>query len=552
LLQNHAHDSICGCGIDAVHQDMTYRFAQCRQIGRRLTIEATRTVAASVEGAVAPREMRAVVFNPLARALDEIAQVTLAIPSEWATFNEFFGFEPQPAFRIYDPEGRDVAYQRLSQDVRRGRTRLRATRFPERYVTNDVTVALPLRVPALGYTSLTVREEERGGPTRHPQVPALATSERSMCNGILDVVVESNGTLTITELGTAKRYERLLTLEDCADIGDGWYHGVAVNDQIFVSTAASSTVAFVHNGPLQATLLIRTAMQVPERFCFDRMVRSAETTELLVDTLVTLRRGADRVEVQSTVRNTPRDHRLRLLFPSGAGASTYLSDSAFDVVERPISLRADNHLYRELEVETRPQQSWTAVHDQARGLAVVSVGLMECTVRDLPERPIALTLLRGTSRTVMTDGEPDGQVLGDWTFRYWIVPLHGAPDLPRLCLLAQQLAAGVECAQVLPADLPSPRGPSTLPPSASLLSVDGAAVVSSVRQVGGRVEVRLYNPSSRPTAATILLGDLAAQRITCCQMVDLESHPLGIVESVRDRLARVALAPKQIITLSLW
>jgi hypothetical protein len=35
-------------------------------------------------------------------------------------------------------------------------------------------------------------------------------------------------------------------------------------------------------------------------------------------------------------------------------------------------------------------------------------------------------------------------------------------------------------------------------------------------------------------------------------MVDLESHPLGIVESVRDRLARVALAPKQIITLSLW
>ncbi|MDI9549150.1 MAG: glycoside hydrolase family 38, partial [Chloroflexota bacterium] len=31
LLQNHPHDSICGCSIDVVHEDMKYRFSQTKQ-----------------------------------------------------------------------------------------------------------------------------------------------------------------------------------------------------------------------------------------------------------------------------------------------------------------------------------------------------------------------------------------------------------------------------------------------------------------------------------------------------------------------------------------
>ena len=33
LLQNHPHDSICGCSIDEVHTEMESRFAKCQQIG---------------------------------------------------------------------------------------------------------------------------------------------------------------------------------------------------------------------------------------------------------------------------------------------------------------------------------------------------------------------------------------------------------------------------------------------------------------------------------------------------------------------------------------
>jgi hypothetical protein len=43
LLQNHPHDSICGCSIDAVHEENMTRFARARQVGdarRRLALDA--------------------------------------------------------------------------------------------------------------------------------------------------------------------------------------------------------------------------------------------------------------------------------------------------------------------------------------------------------------------------------------------------------------------------------------------------------------------------------------------------------------------------------
>ncbi len=555
LLQNHPHDSICGCSIDAVHEDMTFRFAQCQRIGERLTTEATRQLAAYVAGDVGPCELRVVVFNPLPYPWEGTTELTLGIPPDWNTFNEFFGYEPKPAFRIYDEEGREIPYQRLAQANRRSRFRTYRVRFPEHYTTNDVRVSLPLSLPPMGYATLTVREGEPGLPTRHPEAPGLATSERSMANENLEVTIEENGSLTITDKRTGQTYTRLLTFEDCADIGDGWYHGVAVNDQVLTSTACRAEVALVHNGPLLTTFRVRTAMPVPKRFLFDSMARSEERTDLILDSLVSLRPGTDRVEIETTVHNTAEDHRLRVLFPTGAQADTYLADAAFDVVERPIALRPDRHLYRELEVETRPQQTWTAVYDLTRGLAVISTGLMESAVRDLPERPIALTLLRATRRTVMTDGEPGGQLLGKWTFRYWIAPLMGAPDRVRLGRLGQEIACGWRDVQFLARDVAYYRegAEGCLPARASFLQMTGEALLSSLRQVDGGLEVRLYNPTLAPSAVTLILGELAqgANAYTAIQAVNLESAPLGPAEPLTGGRYTLEVGPKKIVTLRL-
>ena len=552
LLQNHAHDSIDGCSPDQVHKDMAFRFDQVRMISEKLIVDATSRIAASVKGRVTDNDLRVTFFNPLPRDFAGVAEITLEIPTTWPGFNEFFGFEPKTGFLIHGPDGREVPYQRLGQTMNRIRQRIRPTKFAEAVMSHHIPVSLHLAIPAQGYTTLTVSAVPAGRPTRYPDEPALATSERSMANAHLDVAIEDNGTLTLTDKHTGRVYRRLLTFEDRADIGDGWYHGIAVNDQIFASTACRADVALVHNGPMLTTFRVRTTMQVPEDFRADGMVRSERFVPLVLDSLVSLRPGQAYVEVQTTVDNQASDHRVRVLFPSGAKAETFLTDTAFDVVERAIALPKDNHEYRELNVETQPQQSWTAVHDAKSGLAVVSDGLLEPAVRDTAERPIALTLFRGTRRTVFTDGEPDGQMRGAMTFRYFIMPLDGKPDRTQLCELGQRISADLRAVQLQRADQEIFQTGQTLPPVAGFLRLEGAAVLTSSRQVGAAMEIRLFNPDSKAVAATVQFTGKAglAKLPTKAERVDFEGNRLAEL-GLLDGKCKVTLKPKQIVTLRL-
>jgi alpha-mannosidase len=561
LLTNHPHDSIGGCSADEVHEEMKHRFAQCQQIAECTITESLQALAAAVTGEVGPKELRVLVANPLPRAVNETVELTLQIPLAWQCFQEMFGYELKPGFRIHAADGTEIPYQRVAQDLNRSKVRPRPTKFPQSYKTNDVTVALPLSVPALGYTTLTVREGELAAkdeivgeavlPTRHPETPGLATSERSMENEVLAVTIESNGTLTLTDKRTSEVYRRLLTFEDCADIGDGWYHGQAVNDQTFVSTGAQADIALVANGPLAARFRVRTVLRLPAAFRFDRMIRSEQMADLVIDSFVTLRRGADRIEVRTIVNNTVRDHRLRVLLPTGATATTYLTDGAFDVIERPIALPADNHLRRELAVETRPQQSWTAVADARRGLAVVAVGLLESCARDLPERSLALTLFRATGRVVFKDGQPKGQLQGELIFDYWIIPVHRAVDRIRLCEAGVQLNAGLLDVQMVAADVAIHRRKTVLPSSASFLAAEGGVVVTSVREVDGALEARLFNPGLKTVTATLDFRgrpkSVPAPR--SAQRVNLESRPLSEPALIEEGRFQTKVRPKEVVTL---
>ncbi len=552
LLQNHAHDSIDGCSLDQIHRDMAFRFDQCRLIADKLTIDATSRLAASVTAPLGADEMRVTVFNPAPRDFAGVTELSLEIPTTWPSFNEFFGFEPKTGFLILDADGREIPYQRLSQTLNRMRPRIRTIKFAEGVNSHHIKVALRVAIPALGYTTLRVTPVAAGRPTRYPETPGLATSERAMANEHLAVQIEANGTLTLTDRKTRRTYRDLLTFEERADIGDGWYHGVAVNDQVFASSAARADVALVHNGPLLTTFRIRTTMAVPAEFDFPTMTRSPRFTELVIDTLISLRPGQDFLDIQTTVENNADDHRLRVLFPTGVKANTYLSDAAFDVVERPIALPADTHTYRETPVETNPQQTWSAVHDARTGLAVVADALLEATVRDLPDRPIALTLFRGTRRTVFTAGEPDGQQRGPITLRYRLVPLAGAPDRTRLCELGQQLAAGLRAVQLLPADVALYQQPQAVPATAGWLRLEGQAVATSFRQIGTATELRLFNPHAKKITATVHLGERlgAAKPPTRATVVDFESQPQSRLPLTRGRL-KLTLKPKQILTVRL-
>ncbi len=87
LLQNHPHDSICGCSIDQVHRENAVRFAQSQQVAEGLIAHALKYIADAVDThppAATPhthyQPVAVVVFNPASGPRTDIVQTTVQFP----------------------------------------------------------------------------------------------------------------------------------------------------------------------------------------------------------------------------------------------------------------------------------------------------------------------------------------------------------------------------------------------------------------------------------------------------------------------------------------
>jgi alpha-mannosidase len=551
LLTNHPHDSICGCSIDQVHRDMLYRFDQCRLIADRATALSLRAIAdrTPLPALDGEEDFVVTVFNPANEAVDGVQELPLYFrPESPYRFQEWFGYEPIEGFRLYDAAGEEIEYQRLDVvkaavlqqwDPLAGFSGARKER---------VRVAARLRIPPRGWTTL------RCTPTseRTRSVGTQLINDHTMGNELLLVRINGNGSLDLTDRGSGHTYRSQMTFEERADIGDGWYHGTAVNDEVYTSHGASADVALIHDGFAWTTFRVRIVMNVPERFLLDAgvMRRSEKLVGLEITSWLTLRAGSPCLEVRTEVDNTARDHRLRVLFPSGLNVGTYFADSPYDVVERSIALRPDSHLLTEPELETKPQYSFTTVTDGTLGLAVISAGQPESAVRDVAERPIALTLFRGFPRTVSEEVDPtDCEMLGRSRHTYWLYPYSGPLPAARLLGLGQRLAAGVECVTTDKRRLGMLSGKPVLPAVGSWLSLgSGSLVVTACKESedGKAVIVRAFNPTDREVEQRIE----SLFEIESAWYADMQERPTRML-AVRGGEAVVEAGARKIVTIRL-
>ena len=278
--------------------------------------------------------------------------------------------EAKNSFRLYDAKGNETPYQLLS--ARRGRTMTRTN--PDSLVDviqRDVhTVAAEVSLPALGYTTLEVRPAD--GATRI--LGTLRTGPLSAENEHLAVSVNGNGSLRLTDKATGRTFDSLLTFMDDGEVGDGWFHVAPICDELISSTASPCDVGVVADGPLMVTFRLRTRMQAPVSFDWAAERRSRERRDLLITTDVTLKKGARCLYVTTTVDNCVKDHRLRLMLPTGLHTDSWWVDLPFDLVERRIALDPANVNDKELPVPEKNMLAVAALCDEQAALAFVAAG----------------------------------------------------------------------------------------------------------------------------------------------------------------------------------
>jgi alpha-mannosidase len=228
------------------------------------------------------------------------------------------------------------------------------------------------------------------------------------------------------------------------------------------------------------------------------------------------------VDLDVTVTNSARDHRLRVLFPSGArGADEYRVEQAFGYVVRPVRL-PDSAGWREKQPATGPQKAWVHVADACQGLAVLNVGLPECEVMDDVDRTIAITLLRCTGQGVgLPEEQTDGQMIGRHSFRLAVLPCSGGAPQTEVWRQAHALnvpmraiQTGLHAGRVGDGHSFVTVAPDTLVVSALKRSESGESVVLRAYSVDDEPvesEIGLHWPDAQGTGRPVWAGDPAAR-----------------------------------------
>jgi alpha-mannosidase len=248
---------------------------------------------------------------------------------------------------------------------------------------------------------------------------------------------------------------------------------------------------------------------VPAGACPEHRDRLATDLPLTLTVEARVAPGVRRVDVRVRVDNTARDHRLRLLFPTGAAPLDCLAATTFDVSAPSLELPDDRHWLHPAPT-TFPHQGWVS----ANGLAINAPGLPEAEVT--PDGTIAITLLRAVgwiSRVGLgSRGQPAGPMM----------PVEGAQMLGRLeanlALLPGTDPSALRAAElglraVFAGDAP------LLPPETTLLAVTPLQVLLSAckpAEDGDGCIVRLLNPTDVALPTEVYVGP-----------------PLAGVESVR-------------------
>lgn len=442
LMQNHPHDSICGCSVDSVHREMIPRFEKADEVGKYLAQDSLEQLTAAIDTTGFPKDSFPFVIVNTA-GMDKTGEAEITIELERKRFAEGIPEQlyqelenlPKRKYNVETKSGATIPAILSEETVQFGYD-LPKDRFRVPYMARMIKVTLPLEnMPAFSWETFALVEGEAKAEEKETMIHQ---SGRIIENGPLHLTIEKNGTITMEDRKNKRKLNNLHIFEDIGDIGNEYIFKQPFCDQpILSSNKENSEVKVLVDTPEIAKISILQEMEIPvsadERlekeqqmvveFRYRKAERSKEKRILQIKTIMTIRKDSKKIDFETTLDNQMKDHRLRVLFPTKLHVEHHEADSIFEVVKRP------NHVSKSWENPTNPQhqQAFVNIHDEEYGVTVGNFGLNEYEVTE--DGQIAVTLLRSVGEL----GDwgyfptPEAQCLGEHRFNYSI-ELHGPEE----------------------------------------------------------------------------------------------------------------------------
>ncbi len=499
LLQNHGHDSIGACGRDVVYEDVMTRYRQARELSMCVFERAFMDIAGDIDLKSFSRDDAAVVvFNPAPFKRTETIDLRLEIPAEWKA----------DSFEITDENGEVVKYQILTTNKQNAQIIQNPNDTANVLHTQQYLVAAEIKdIPGMGYKTLKVRPLYN---VRATTPVTLVKTTNVMENEYLKVSFNHNGTFNVLEKETGKEFNNLGYFKDSGEIGNPWQHVAPEIDETFTTLGEQANVSLLRHGEFETTYKITMRWELPEKRSFDEKSRSEHKLPVDIESLVTLRKGAKFVEIETTINNRCEDHYLQVGFPTGIKATHADSQGQFDVVRRPIAA-PDYSLYDEPPMTEHPMNSFVDLSDGENGVALLNTGLKAYEAADDIDNTLYLSLIRAYPLRICvtkdmqnySDWDKGSQCIGANTFRYAFMPHKGNWEDANVWQESERFNLYLTAGQIAP----TAHGKNPLTHSFLELK-DECLNVSAVKKSedGKGWVVRLFNPSDKTVKNAIRLN----------------------------------------------
>ncbi|MEJ9210071.1 mannosylglycerate hydrolase [Bacillus smithii] len=542
LMKNHAHDSIGCCCSDKVHQEICSRFFIAEEKIDQLIRFYKRKIVDSM--ATDWNYDRLTAFNLLPYNRDEV--ITASVITKYKSF------------KLMNEDKSEIEFEVLNSEIMDpGLIDRQIVHYGNYEPFIKYTVQLRDRIPALGYKTYFVVEDDKELNLNH----SLRTQDR-IDTDFYEISVNQNGTINIYDKQLNKTFYNVLLLENGGDDGDEYDYSPLPNEELIYSDHVDASIDITQN-QFAAKIDIQYRLNVPENLA----KRKEKKVDSFVDIHIELNIPNHKpiIEVKFEIDNHAKDHRLRVLIPTGIASAFSISDNQFGYIKRNVYDQAmevwEKENWDERPDSIYPMLSFVGLSNKEYGMSVLTNSTREYEIVGDDYDTIAVTLFRsvgflGKEELLRRPGRPSGiklptpdsQMIGKLTLDFAITTHPGSTLEANVGRMAKEYLTPIHWYNKIPYDaMKLNKDDVKTPVHFSLLKETTPEVVLSTlkkAEKDDQLVLRIYNPTDTLKIASFEMNGSLKQAYTA----NLNEKPMESLEA-KDNKVETRIKPNQVKTI---
>ncbi|MGG5372139.1 mannosylglycerate hydrolase [Enterococcus sp. AZ196] len=394
IMKNHAHDSIGCCCSDKAHFEIMARFVNAEERTDRLIEFYQRKLSEGTPDKEGTEKL--VVFNLVPYERKETLTTTI--------------ITKKASFHLLDSDGKSVDFDILNEEIiDPGLIDRQIVHYGNYEPFVKFTISFEKELPAMGYETLYIEQSAESASMKKAVSSACIENDRFKLWG------NPNGTITLLDKASNEEFSEMLYLEDVADDGDEYDFSPLENDRPILSKdEVKATVEHSQNS-YAGTVNIAYEWCLPKHL--EERKQGKNTGKVSVNLEIELPKASDSIRLTLRVDNQCKDHRTRIIFPTGIESQFSFADNQFGTIRRGVHDQA-MEVWEKEDWDERPDMIFpfltnVSLSNKQRTAAILTNSSREYEIIGEKNDCIAITLFRsigvlGKENLVRRPGRPSG------------------------------------------------------------------------------------------------------------------------------------------------